>query len=384
MAEARSRRRRRWLWAAGTAVVVVLVVVGVGLVRSDDDDPGPAAGGREDCARSSVDLIRDAHAGRAEGVRAALADGDDPNEADDHGNTPLACALPVGSTEVVSALLDAGADPGTEDRFGDTVVADAVRFCHDEVLALLLDAGADPDEPGIEPRPLVQAVDLGSSRSVELLLAAGADPDPTPDAVTLRGDEDESQCPVPSDGRQAEALAVVLAGGGEPDAVLERAVQLGGWDAVPATLGAGADPDADVDQHLALGGLGCSPSVLAPEDIPAECGPVLGVLALAGQDVDPTEVGRDPAPTTALVHAAWAGEVEAAGALIDAGADPDVVGPSGVTALAAAAGAGADAVVDLLLPLVTLPVGAGTVVASEVAEAAGHADLAERLRLASA
>jgi hypothetical protein len=361
------------LAVAGVGVLVIVAL----LVPSCIDGDGSDDDGRGDaCAESTIGLIRDAHAGRATAVRDALDDGADPNEHDEHDNSPLACASPRGSTEVVSALLDAGAALGTTDRFGDTVVADAVRFCHDDVLELLLDAGADPEEAGNEPSPLVQAIGQGLPDAVDLLLEAGATPDPTPDAEMLRGGEDAPDCPGPTDAGQARALTVVLEGGGDPDEVLRRAVTLEAWAAVAPALAEGADPDAD--QRFAWGDLGCNHTVAS---VVRECGAVSGVTLLRGETF---EIGDDPAPTTALVHVAWAGEVEVARALIEAGADPDLVAPLGVTALAAAAGAGAGDVVDLLLPVVTLPVGHGTVVASVVAEAAGHTDLADRLRLASA
>ena len=364
--------------------MLVAAVAAVGVTCSGDDPGSSSSSGRDDeaCTASPVALIRDARAGRIEAVRQAIADGADVDEADVHGNRALPCSGPWGETEVVAALLDAGADPGTTDRFGDTVVADAVRFCQDAVLALLLDAGADPDEAGIEPRPLVQAIDDGRTEAVRLLLAAGATPAPGPEAETLREDEDAADCPQPTATTKAEALTLVLEGDADPDDVLDRAVELRAWDAVAPALAAGADPDAD--QGLALGDLGCAG--LAPEQVDPTCGPVSGVAALAVGPVDAETLveGWDDGPVAALVHVAWAGEAGTTRVLLDAGADPDLVGPLGVTALAAAAAAGADAVVDLLLPVVTLPLPDAAIVPSAAAEGAGHRALAERLVAAGA
>jgi ankyrin repeat protein len=357
-------------------LVAALVVVGVTRIGDDADPSSPD--GEEACTASPVALIRDARAGRIEAVRRAIAAGADVDEADVHGNRALPCSGPWGETEVVAALLDAGADPGTTDRFGDTVVADAVRFCQDEVLALLLDAGADPEEAGIEPSPLVQAVDDGRTGAVRLLLAAGATPDPVPEAEMLREGEDAADCPQPTAATKAEALAVVLEGGADPDDVLDRAVELKAWDAVAPALDVGADPDAD--QGLAFGDLGCAG--LAPERIGPTCGPVAGVAALTGVPFDAGRWADGPVP--ALVHVAWAGEAGTTRVLLDAGADPEVVGPLGVTALAAAAATGADAVVDLLLPVVTLPLPDAAIVPSAAAEGAGHRALAARLVAAGA
>lgn len=364
-------------------LVAALAAVGV-TCTGGDPDPSSSSGDDEACTASPLALIRDARAGRIEAVRRAIADGADVDRADVHGNRALPCSGPWGETEVVEALLDAGADPATTDRFGDTVVADAVRFCQDEVLALLLDAGADPDEAGIEPSPLIQAVGLGRPSAVELLLAAGATPDPNPDTEGIPRGEDAVDCPRPTAAARAGALTLVLEGGSDPDEVLIQAVRLRAWEAVAPALAGGADPDADLGSR-SWADVACSASTVDDDEpVADQCGPVSGVALLARGGFDVTDLIDDPAPTTPLVRVAWAGEGEVARALLAAGADPDVVGPLGVTALAAAAGAGADEVVDLLLPVVTLPLPDAVIVPSEVAEGAGHQALAERLVAAGA
>jgi ankyrin repeat protein len=373
-------QRRTWIRVGlGAALVVVAVLVGLAVLDGPERRSGGPDG--EDCADSSVELVRDAHAGRVEAVATALDDGADPDASDAHGNTPLACALPVGSTGVVAALLDHGADPDVTDRFGDTAVADAVRFCHDDVLSLLLDAGADPDEAGIQPSPLVQAVDDGRAGAVELLLAAGAEPDPVPQRDVLRGDEEEARCPDPDPAGRVEALVLVLGAGGEPDAVVVRAVHHGAWDVLAPALAAGAAADATVPEGWSV--LVCA-TAEPGEVTPEACGPRSGVTALAGEPdpADPADPDADPRQPSLLVHAAWAGEVEVVRALLAAEVDPDAVGGGGVTALAAAAGAGAEPVVDLLLPRVAIPLPAQAILPSDVARAAGHTALADRLAAA--
>lgn len=56
------------------------------------------------------------NAGRLSKVQKLLDDGEDPNEGDEHGYTPLLCALLQGHLDVAEALYEAGADVNAEDR----------------------------------------------------------------------------------------------------------------------------------------------------------------------------------------------------------------------------------------------------------------------------
>lgn len=393
MARTDGRRWSRVLLgvAAALSVLVLLVVVAVVLMVRRVDDVDASATVAAGCAESSEELVRDATAGRAGRVESALADGADPDQRDEHDNTALACAGPAGHADVVALLLDAGADPATVARDGDTVVADAVRFCRPDVLALLLEAGADPEVSGSDTTPLDQAVDRGSADTVTRLLDAGAEPVVTY-RIVLFDEESTSPCPDPTPRSRAEALDAVLQGGGDPDTVLVAGVRYRAFAVVAPALAAGADPDVDVTGEDADDAgsrvLFCPSS--EPDDV-RRCDPVAGLTTVLHGPPDmsttTSEGTTEPAdtrPETPLLHAAWAGDGAAIDQLVAAGADPDHVGPGGFTALHAAAGAGRDDAVALLLPVTTVPVPGGAAPPSRLAEAAGHHDLSALLAAAGA
>jgi 26S proteasome non-ATPase regulatory subunit 10 len=68
----------------------------------------------------------------------ALADGDDPNEADDGGWTPLITAASAGHSQIVNALLEAGANPKLTTKDGRSAFFYAVARAHAPVVDLFL------------------------------------------------------------------------------------------------------------------------------------------------------------------------------------------------------------------------------------------------------
>lgn len=141
----------------------------------------------------------DVKAGAAS-VRALLARGADPNEADDkYGCIALHRAaehMDPNATEVVQLLLDAGANIDARDKDGATPLFYAILGCYGSTtrVKLLLARGADPvarDNNGVTPRELCNQVYRrgGSELTIAAILEAhpsvGAPPE-TPQAAELR------------------------------------------------------------------------------------------------------------------------------------------------------------------------------------------------------
>lgn len=113
----------------------------------------------------------------ADGVRAAIAQGADPNAADG-GTLPLHFALIKnggwpGDRGVIAALLQGGADVNAPMKSGHTALHAAVGRSRKDLIELLLERGAAIDaqtKDGRTPLQLASSVEIA-----ELLLARGAD-----------------------------------------------------------------------------------------------------------------------------------------------------------------------------------------------------------------
>jgi len=81
--------------------------------------------------------------GNLEAVRRGIAAGNDLNEKDAYGSTPLIVAATFGRTAVARALIDAGADLQVTNNDGSTPLHVAAFLCRVEIVEALLDAGAD-------------------------------------------------------------------------------------------------------------------------------------------------------------------------------------------------------------------------------------------------
>lgn len=105
-------------------------------------------------------------------VAELLAQGQDPNDRDYAGFTPLHAAAQYDRPDAVRALLDAGAEVNVRDDDGNTPLMYAVRspWTSPEVVQLLRDRGGDPtieNQQGNSPlsrvrrvsnKPLIKAV----------------------------------------------------------------------------------------------------------------------------------------------------------------------------------------------------------------------------------
>ena len=120
-------------------------------------------------------LCKPAAGGDFTKVKQLLADGANPNVADDYGWTALMFATAEGYTELVKVLLSAEANPNMTRNTGNTALMIAALYGHAEVVKLLLSAGAyltAKDRDGWTALRYAKA--KGHSEIVRILEEAGA------------------------------------------------------------------------------------------------------------------------------------------------------------------------------------------------------------------
>jgi ankyrin repeat protein len=127
------------------------------------------------------DLHLAAYHADVERVLESLDAGDDPNEYDQSGYTPLLWAAFRGTVgnqlPVVLALISAGADVNAVTRAGDSsVLMLAVQAGSDVLVRALVERGAKVDRAADKVTPLMLAALTGEARIVRTLLELGADP----------------------------------------------------------------------------------------------------------------------------------------------------------------------------------------------------------------
>ncbi|MEO8100222.1 MAG: ankyrin repeat domain-containing protein [Acidobacteriota bacterium] len=109
------------------------------------------------------------------GVRALLAQKADVNTPQVDGSTALHWAAHFDDADMVKALLAAGANAKTTNRYGITPLSEAAINGNAGVVEMLLNAGADPNQPATEGEtPLMTASRTGNPAAVQALLKHGA------------------------------------------------------------------------------------------------------------------------------------------------------------------------------------------------------------------
>ena len=254
---------------------------------------------------------RDSWHGRAEAVLTLLANGADPLLTDGAGNTPLHGAVLSAEAGVAAMLLDAGASVDAHNAAGDSCLAAACRAANWPLVAFLLEHGAKTTAGGGTPA-LVAAASIGEddATGVKLLL--------------------KHRAPVNGvDAEQRSALQVAAAEGHEQ---IARAL---------------CAAHADVNSKDAHG------STALMEAARAGAGGIVQMLVEAHADASARDqYGRD---VLTLACQSPHAQVETIRALLALGADPNLSGPDGRSALDHAAAAGRWDLVALLDPQTPLP-----------------------------
>jgi len=215
--------------------------------------------------------------GDAELVERLVRTGADVNAANRYAVTPLKLAAINGDAKLLTMLLDAGGDVTTRGKDGETLLMTVARGGHVEAARLLIERGAEVDARELwhGQTALMWAAAQGHPAMLRELLAHGAD-------VNARSNEEQWE-------RQRTS---------EPR-----------------------------DKWLPPGGL--TPLLVAARENCLACVPV---LVEAGADVNATTPDGISAVVIALIN----GHFDVAGALLEAGTDPNLADYTGRTALYAA------------------------------------------------
>ncbi len=168
------------------------------------------AGGRD------VPLVEAVKSGDVEAVR-ALAQPDTVNRPTPDGTTALHWAAYRGDVDVAEVLIRAGADVTLMNRYGVMPLALACRAGNAPVIEQLLHAGADPNSTLPEGETvLMAAAQAGSAAGVRLLLAQGAH-------VNAREEtEDQTALMWAAARNRVDAIHALLEGGADLNATARR------------------------------------------------------------------------------------------------------------------------------------------------------------------
>lgn len=151
----------------------------------------------------------------AAAIQTLLHAGADVNAARGDGITALHLAARQGDAEAAQALLDAGAEVDAGTRIGRyTPLHLAARGGHGDVVVLLLEAGADPLAATTNSGATALHLAAGAVRghgAVAALLEHGADPN------AREASAGQTPLMFAAAANRAEAIAVLLDGGADPD-----------------------------------------------------------------------------------------------------------------------------------------------------------------------
>ena len=250
-------------------------------------------------------------------VKLLLASGANPKAATREGAiTPLFMACTNGNAAIVSAMLAGGADPNTVNANGTTALMTAAASGSVDAVKVLLDrgAGVKAKERAHGQTALMFAAALNRESVVKLLTARGAEPNVTTEVKTV------ARVRFDQDGNIVEDRA--SAGGGRGGArnaapmnaeAQQKADEAADAQAAAAAVKAAADTERAELEALARGmGLKSAELRLAkPKPRAAD------VAARAPRRIGAEMIGG----MTALLYAAREGHLEAARALVEAGAD---------------------------------------------------------------
>jgi len=384
------------------AVVLSLALGGATAYAATSEVADAAMRGDREAVRAALDRSADVNAARVDGSTALhwaverndldMADlllraGADVSSRTREGVAPLQLAATNGSALMVRRLLEAGADPNEPlTRAGDTALMLAARTGRADAVGVLLEAGANVNasEAWGGTTALMWAVSEGHIEATRALLDAGADVNARSNYVAAaNGRGFEGRTPV-AHGTESEVaefasgwltplmfaaregdvdLARMLVGAGaDVNAVagdgktpLALAIFNGGYDVASFLVDNGADVNrADAQRFTplfwAVDRRNMETAVNFPWMVTVDPMPLIRQLLDAGADPNalvnntPRARMREGSPrivfATALMRAAFAGDLDLVTLLLERGADPAISSSDSETMLEAAAGLG--------------------------------------------
>ncbi len=253
--------------------------------------------------------------------------------------TPLELASRSGSPVVVKALLAAGADPNRPDASGATALHLAAAAGNPDAVSALLEKGANPNARENEwgQTPLFFAAENNRASAIKVLLAKGADPTLRSNVMNLQEDAARDQAGTkkrnevliafePQSRRDSVAAAAKALAHADSIAAAEAGpaaagfARRGGGGGGGGGRGGGPQPKgpftaAEIEAAIDSGRLAEAARPAANAQVTEEVDTLNG--GVAGYNGTVGGVGG----FTALHHAARQGNVEAARALLDGGAD---------------------------------------------------------------
>jgi ankyrin len=384
-----------------TGCFVVLLTV-VPAIAAGSEVADAVMQGKKDVVRSLLQRKADVNAPQVDGTTALhwAARADDLETADlllragarvsaanREGATAMQLAALNGSAAMIERLLKAGADPNTSlSSFGDTALMMASRTGKPNAVKVLLDSGArvDARETWGDTTPLMWAVAEGNHAVVRMLIDRGADVNARSKFVpSATGRGFEGATPVAArpnqsveenasglltplmfaarEGDLESARMLVAAGaeinarGGDGKDALGLAIFNGGYDVASFLIDNSANVNqADAQRFTPLfwavdrRNMETAPNF--PWVVTTDPLPLIKKLLDAGADVNalvnntPRARMRDGSPrivfATALMRAAFSGDIELVKLLLAHGAKPNIISRDNETMLMAACGTG--------------------------------------------
>jgi ankyrin repeat protein len=383
----------------GLCVVALLSAAPLGAAVSDVADA--VMSGNKDALRALLQRKADVNAPQVDGTTALhwavraddlttadllLRAGANPSTANREGSTPLQLAAMNGNPAMIERLIKAGVNPNTAlSKFGDTALMMAARTGKPDAVKVLLDNGAQVNakETWGDTTALMWAVSEGHPAVVKMLIERGADvsakskfvPSATgrgfegatpSDAKPNQPEEHASGLLTPlmfaaREGDVESARLLVAAGadinaiGGDGKDALSLAIFNGGYEVASFLI----DNHAKVNQYdaqrftplfWAVDHRNMETAPNFPWVVTTDPLPLIKKLLDAGADVNfvinntPRARMRDGSPrivfATALMRAAFSGDIELVKLLLAHGADPKILSKDYETTLMAACGTG--------------------------------------------